>query len=116
MPLNKNDLKEINNLLEPKFKEYDSKLTEQDARIDKKFADMMKFCLDTFVTKIEFEELKAQVALLPTREEFFSRMDTMMAMLETHNMERISLGKKVDRIDKRLHRVENLPQIASQLS
>lgn len=106
MPLNKNDLKEINNLLDFKFKDYAYKFAEQDAKIDKKFANMMQFCLDTFVTKIEFGELKEQVAMLPTREEFFSRMDALAAMLERYDMARVSLG----------NRVENLPEIATQLS
>ena len=60
------------------------------------------------VIKEEFEELKEKVSNLPTKQEFFTKMDEVMNELKTIREEHVVLNGKVDRTDER---VENLEKI-----
>mgnify|MGYP001603847250 CR=1 FL=1 len=71
-------------------------------------ADDFQKLTQVLVIKEEFEELKEKVSNLPTKQEFFTKMDEVMNELKTIREEHVVLNGKVDRTDER---VENLEKI-----
>lgn len=122
MPLTKEDLQAIQNLvesavekklgpieanlsrlenrfggLENKFDEFESKTGER----FKGLKDWFVFELDTQITP-----LKERILNLPTKEEHFSRMDALVTEVQEYRMERVALGSQVDRLKQRVETIE----------
>ena len=95
MPLTKNDLNQISQLLDSKL---DSKLEAN----NKDLIDRLIVYMDKrFTTKEDFEGLEEKISHLPTKEEFFHRMDKITGQYTEFTTEKAGIiSKQSDQNDK----------------
>ena len=59
-----------------------------------------------FVIEREIEPLKKQISNLPTKDEYFNRMDSLLKEVKEYRMERVTLGSQMDRLKQRVDKIE----------
>ena len=77
--------------------------------------DDLSLLREVFATKQEFAELREQISHLPTKEEFFSRMDELVGELKTVRQEFQAHQMTHDDIDERLDAIEATQTVAHEL-
>jgi len=74
--------------------------TKQDLKgLRKEIIDAMtKYLAQNYVTKTEFEELKEQVRRLPTKDEFFAKMDEITGDYQKFLQERDAIQHQLEQV------------------
>lgn len=104
MAFTKDDIKILQGMFEKNneklMENINAKFNTQEAKFDAKI-DALRYDLDSRLTTIE-----ERIKYIPTSDEHFNMMDTFIKQIETTDMEKVALGSKVDRNEKRIDVLE----------
>ena len=105
MALTKDDLQAIQVLLVDLEDKLDEKLGER----FKAHRNWIEFELDK-----RTEPLKDQITNIPTKEEYFNSMDTLIKEIQEYRIERVALSNQVDSLKQRVDTVDTIVGIKNE--
>ena len=107
MVLNNDDIKKVKRVIDESLdKKLDKTINKSlDERLGPKFENLEIFIEDVFDRKLD-EKLDEKLKNLPTKKEFFGRMDKLLSQVQTSRSEQTLLSHRVSNHEDRLQIVE----------